>query len=60
MTVYQQIAKVLSSGQYVESRNRYCAPHKISRPEGSFSMYTLPRRLREMRELGLVEVPGGR
>ncbi len=54
MSVFKQIASILNSGQYTEKRNRYCAPHMITRPVASFSMYTLPRRLREMRELGLV------
>jgi hypothetical protein len=54
MSVYKQIVTILNAGQYTHKRNRYCAPHMISRPSGSFSMYTLPRRLREMRELELV------
>jgi hypothetical protein len=54
MSVYKQIATILNAGQYTQKRNRYCAPHMISKPMGSFSMYTLPRRLREMRELSLV------
>lgn len=54
MSVFKQIATILNSGQYTEKRNRYCATHQIAKPTASFSMYTLPRRLREMRELGLV------
>lgn len=54
MSVYKQISTILNAGQYTSKRNRYCAPHMISKPIASFSMYTLPRRLREMRELSLV------
>lgn len=55
MKTYKSIAVLLNAGQYTIKRNRYCAPHMIAKPVPGLSLYSAPRRMREMRELGLCE-----